>query len=65
MELDQAMRDLIKKFRQMDGESQQNVIHRVEQREEEELGELLRTVKKTQQRGDRIEQLADEIIDKL
>lgn len=59
------MRDLIKKFRQMDGESQQNVIHRVEQRGEEELGELLRTVKKTQQRGDRIEQLADEIIDKL
>jgi predicted Fe-S protein YdhL (DUF1289 family) len=65
MELDQTMRNLIKKFRQMDDESQQNVIGRVEQRGEEELGELLRTVKRTQKRGNRIRDLADEIIDKL
>ncbi|WP_103027192.1 hypothetical protein [Salinibacter altiplanensis] len=62
--MDQAMRDLIKKFRQMDDESQQNVIGRVAKRDQEGA-ELLRKVRRVQKRGDRIENLADEIIDKL
>lgn len=59
------MRNLIKKFRQMDDESQQNVIDRVSLRGDEEGAELLRKVRRIQKRGDRIERLANEIIDEL
>lgn len=62
--MDQGMRDLIKKFRQMDDESQQNVIDRVAKRDQEGA-ELLRKVRQTQKRSDRIERLANEIIDEL
>lgn len=54
----------MKKFRQMGPESQQNVIDRISNRDED-LAEYLRKIRDMQQRGKDIDRLAQSIIDKL
>jgi len=60
----QAFRDLIKKFRQMDPESQQNVIDRVSNRDKD-LGKYLRKIRDMQQGSKKIDKLAQDILDKI
>lgn len=60
----ETYRELIKVFRGMDDESQQNVIRRVSNRDEE-AAKYLRKVREMQKRGEKIDDLASSIIDKL
>lgn len=62
---DQAFRDLVKTFRKMGDESQQNVIRRVSDRDEKELAEYLRKIRRMQKRSERMEELTDEILSKI
>ena len=62
--MNQSFRNLVKKFRQMGPESQQNVIDRISNRDED-LAEYLRKIRDMQQRGKDIDRLAQSIIDKL
>jgi predicted transcriptional regulator len=56
--------DLVRKFRAMDDESQQNVIRKVEKRDEEAAG-ILRKVYRMQKRGERMEEVTDSIVDRF
>ena len=63
--MDQTFRNLVKAFRQMDSESQQNVIDRVSNRGKGQLAEYLRKIRDMQKRGNEIDDLAESIISKL
>lgn len=59
-----ALQVMIKKFKEMDDEEQQSMIDQMK-KEDEEVAKFLKKVKRVQKRSDKIDQLADKIIDRL
>lgn len=59
-----VLEDLVRKFRTMDEESQQNVIRRVAERDEE-AADFLRKIYRMERRGEQMEKIADRIVDRF
>lgn len=63
--MDPVLKRLIKKFQNLDKESQEKVIKKLQNEGEEELVKALKKIQKAENRRQKMGDLVDQILDKL
>ena len=63
--MDPVLEGLINQFQELDDESQKRVVKKLKQEGEDDLVQILKKLRRIKKRGERMDDLVDQILDKL
>ena len=63
--MDPVLEGLINQFQELDDKSQKRVIKKLKQEGEDDLVQILEKLRRIKKRGERMDDLVDQILDKL
>ncbi len=63
--MDPVLEGLINQFQELDDKSQKRVVKKLKQEGEDDLVQILEKLRRIKKRGERMDDLVDQILDKL
>jgi F0F1-type ATP synthase membrane subunit b/b' len=63
--MDPVLEGLINQFQELDDKSQERVVKKLKQEGENDLVQILKKLRRIKKRGERMDDLVDQILDKL